>query len=46
MSATGSVAKKQGVRFVFADGSRIIFRLSGTGSAGATVRCAAAAAGL
>ncbi len=35
----GSVASKQGVRFVFADGSRIIFRLSGTGSAGATVRC-------
>ncbi|KNA24627.1 hypothetical protein SOVF_014010 [Spinacia oleracea] len=34
----GSVASKQGVRFVFADGSRIIFRLSGTGSAGATVR--------
>jgi len=29
---------KQGVRFVFTDGSRIIFRLSGTGSAGATVR--------
>lgn len=36
----GSVAERQGVRFVFADGSRIIFRLSGTGSAGATVRCA------
>ncbi|XP_057528293.1 phosphoglucomutase, chloroplastic [Amaranthus tricolor] len=34
----GSVASKQGVRFVFADGSRIIFRLSGTGSAGATIR--------
>ncbi|KAJ7566562.1 hypothetical protein O6H91_02G108700 [Diphasiastrum complanatum] len=33
-----SVASKQGVRFVFKDGSRIIFRLSGTGSAGATVR--------
>ncbi|KAA8539855.1 hypothetical protein F0562_026547 [Nyssa sinensis] len=33
-----SVASKQGVRFVFTDGSRIIFRLSGTGSAGATVR--------
>ncbi|XP_009604932.1 phosphoglucomutase, chloroplastic isoform X2 [Nicotiana tomentosiformis] len=33
-----SVASKQGVRFVFSDGSRIIFRLSGTGSAGATVR--------
>lgn len=34
----GSIASKQGVRFVFSDGSRIIFRLSGTGSAGATVR--------
>ncbi|KAK4777280.1 hypothetical protein SAY87_017467 [Trapa incisa] len=34
----GSVASKQGVRFVFTDGSRIIYRLSGTGSAGATIR--------
>ena len=34
----GSVAQRQGLRFVFTDGSRIIFRLSGTGSAGATVR--------
>ena len=34
----GSVAERQGMRFVFTDGSRIIFRLSGTGSAGATVR--------
>ena len=34
----GSVASKQGVRFVFSDGSRFIFRLSGTGSSGATVR--------
>eukprot|EP00250_Pteridium_aquilinum_P007980 c17579_g1_i1 orf=112-2004(+) len=34
----GSVAAKQGIRFVFSDGSRIIFRLSGTGSAGATIR--------
>lgn len=34
----GSVAKKQGLRFVFTDGSRIIFRLSGTGSSGATIR--------
>lgn len=34
----GSVASKQGIRFVSTDGSRIIFRLSGTGSAGATVR--------
>nr|XP_010934074.1 phosphoglucomutase, chloroplastic [Elaeis guineensis] len=34
----GSVALKQGLRFVFTDGSRIIYRLSGTGSAGATIR--------
>ncbi|GJP39907.1 hypothetical protein CLOM_g24231 [Closterium sp. NIES-68] len=34
----GSVASQQGIRFVFTDGSRIIFRLSGTGSAGATIR--------
>ncbi|XP_020080537.1 phosphoglucomutase, chloroplastic-like [Ananas comosus] len=34
----GSVAAKQGLRFVFTYGSRIMYRLSGTGSAGATVR--------
>merc|ERR1711967_210333 len=34
----GSVASKQGLRFVFTDGSRVIFRLSGTGSSGATIR--------
>merc|ERR1712050_652229 len=34
----GSVSKNQGIRFIFEDGSRIIFRLSGTGVAGATVR--------
>lgn len=28
----------QGARILFEDGSRIIFRLSGTGSSGATVR--------
>ncbi len=28
----------QGVRIIFKDGSRIIFRLSGTGSSGATIR--------
>ncbi len=28
----------QGIRIIFEDGSRIIFRLSGTGSSGATVR--------
>ncbi|KAJ3070619.1 Phosphoglucomutase-2 [Podochytrium sp. JEL0797] len=33
-----SVSKNQGLRFVFTDGSRAIFRLSGTGSSGATVR--------
>ncbi|XP_067646421.1 phosphoglucomutase [Eurosta solidaginis] len=33
-----SVATKQGLRIVFEDGSRIVFRLSGTGSSGATVR--------
>merc|ERR1712032_78515 len=33
-----SVSKNQGVRFMFVDGSRIIFRLSGTGVAGATIR--------
>merc|ERR1719433_2489477 len=34
----GSASKNQGIRFIFEDGSRIIFRLSGTGVAGATVR--------
>ncbi|RCN45029.1 phosphoglucomutase/phosphomannomutase, alpha/beta/alpha domain II [Ancylostoma caninum] len=34
----GSVASKQGLRIVFVDGSRLVFRLSGTGSAGATIR--------
>lgn len=34
----GSEAKGQGRRFVFTDGSRVIFRLSGTGSSGATIR--------
>jgi len=34
----GSVSKNQGIRIVFKDGSRIIFRLSGTGVAGATIR--------
>lgn len=33
-----SVSKNQGVRILFTDGSRIIFRLSGTGTEGATVR--------
>ncbi len=34
----GSVSKNQGVRILFTDGSRIIFRLSGTGTEGATLR--------
>jgi phosphoglucomutase len=34
----GSVSKNQGVRILFADGSRIVYRLSGTGTAGATLR--------
>merc|ERR1719384_1723068 len=34
----GSLSKNQGIRILFEDGSRIIFRLSGTGVDGATVR--------
>lgn len=34
----GSVTEKQGIRIVFEDGSRVVFRLSGTGTAGATLR--------
>lgn len=34
----GAVAKKQGIRILMSDGSRVVFRLSGTGSSGATVR--------
>ncbi|MFA5371699.1 MAG: alpha-D-glucose phosphate-specific phosphoglucomutase [Sideroxydans sp.] len=34
----GSVSKNQGIRILFTDGSRIIFRLSGTGTEGATLR--------
>ncbi|KAF9365562.1 Phosphoglucomutase-2 [Mortierella sp. NVP85] len=33
-----SISKKQGVRILFENGSRLIIRLSGTGSHGATVR--------
>jgi phosphoglucomutase len=33
-----SVASHQGVRIVMVDGSRIVFRLSGTGTQGATIR--------
>ena len=34
----GSVSAKQGLRIIFENGSRIIFRLSGTGTEGATLR--------
>jgi phosphoglucomutase len=34
----GSVSRKQGIRIGFDDGSRIVLRLSGTGTVGATLR--------
>jgi phosphoglucomutase len=34
----GSVSTGQGIRVLLADGSRIVYRLSGTGTAGATLR--------
>ena len=34
----GSVSARQGVRVVFDDGARVVFRLSGTGTEGATLR--------
>ncbi|CAF3356458.1 unnamed protein product [Rotaria socialis] len=34
----GSYTEKQGIRIIFTDGSRLVFRLSGTGARGATVR--------
>jgi phosphoglucomutase len=34
----GKVTRNQGWRFVLSDGSRFVFRLSGTGSVGATIR--------
>lgn len=34
----GSTSRKQGIRLRFADGSRIVLRLSGTGTEGATLR--------
>ncbi|CAN7698487.1 alpha-D-glucose phosphate-specific phosphoglucomutase [Duganella sp. LjRoot269] len=34
----GSVARQQGIRIVMTNGSRIVFRLSGTGTEGATLR--------
>lgn len=33
-----SVSSQQGIRILFKDGSRIVFRLSGTGTVGATLR--------
>jgi len=37
-SIDGSVSNNQGIRILFTDGSRIVFRLSGTGTEGATLR--------
>lgn len=34
----GSVSSQQGIRLLFDDGARVIFRLSGTGTEGATLR--------
>ena len=34
----GSLSEKQGIRLIFKDNSRIILRLSGTGTSGATLR--------
>ena len=34
----GSVSRNQGLRVLFAGGSRVVFRLSGTGTEGATLR--------
>jgi phosphoglucomutase len=34
----GSISEHQGIRIGFTDGSRIVFRLSGTGTEGATLR--------
>ncbi len=34
----GSVSRNQGIRVMFAGGSRVVFRLSGTGTTGATLR--------
>jgi phosphoglucomutase len=33
-----TISDNQGLRFMYPDGSRFVFRLSGTGSSGATVR--------
>ena len=34
----GSVSENQGIRIIFGDGARIVYRLSGTGTVGATLR--------
>ncbi len=34
----GSISEHQGIRVLFEDGARIVYRLSGTGTAGATLR--------
>jgi phosphoglucomutase len=34
----GSTATKQGIRLILSDGSRVVVRLSGTGTSGATIR--------
>ncbi len=34
----GSVSEHQGLRILFEDGARIVYRLSGTGTTGATLR--------
>ena len=34
----GSISRKQGIRVLFENGSRVVFRLSGTGTSGATLR--------
>ena len=34
----GSVSRNQGIRILFEGGSRVVFRLSGTGTSGATIR--------
>jgi phosphoglucomutase len=34
----GSISQHQGIRVLFEDGSRVVYRLSGTGTAGATLR--------
>jgi phosphoglucomutase len=38
LRSVNAVSEKQGLRFIMSDGSRVVFRLSGTGSMGATIR--------